>query len=156
MSLPTIFCHLLPQMPHVGQGQDSGLMGKWEMGYHRDDIGELRSANQIRKVCVYVCFVKSLMASCLRRRWIAAWKAWPGPSEGLFPGLCVPWRERESAAAEESKYLAAAKETCISPPWLKNNNSLLLLLTVSASQNSSNYHTSLHSCQGLMVPALSL
>lgn len=55
-------------------------------------------------------------------------------------------------AIEEGKYLGPGKETCISPPSLQNNNSLLLLPSVSASQNSSNYHTSLHSFEDLIVP----
>lgn len=55
-------------------------------------------------------------------------------------------------AAQEGKYLGPGKETCISPPSVQNNNSLLLQPCVSASQNSSNYHTSLHSFRDLIVP----
>lgn len=80
-----------------------------------------------------------------------------GHSEGpVLGGLSGPWctvaPSVSQLADEEGKYLGPAKETCISPPELQNNNSLLLLPCASASQNSSNYHTSLHSSEDLIVP----
>lgn len=51
--LPTIFCHLLQLRPKAGRGQNSGLMGKWEMGCYQANKAP-QSVNQIRKqgVCV--------------------------------------------------------------------------------------------------------
>lgn len=74
---------------------------------------------------------------------------------GLFRACVRSSRSVSQLAAAEGKYLGPGKETCISPPELQNNNSLFLQPGVSASQNSSNYHTSLHSFEDLIVPGSS-
>lgn len=74
---------------------------------------------------------------------------------GLFRAGVRSSLSLSQLAVAEGKYLGPGKETCISPPELQNNNSLFLQPCVSASQNSSNYHTSLHSFENLIVPSSS-
>lgn len=45
--------------PMQDEGMDSGLMGKWETGYHRPNR-ELQSTNQIRKLGVCVSEKESI------------------------------------------------------------------------------------------------
>lgn len=71
--LPSIFCHLLQQMPAAGRGQDSSLMGKWEMGcYQANRVPQ--STNQIRKLGVCVLARESMSACVSVCVWAAACK----------------------------------------------------------------------------------
>lgn len=71
--LPSIFCHLLQQMPTAGRGQDSSLMGKWEMGcYQANRVPQ--STNQIRKLGVCVLARESMSACVSVCVWATACK----------------------------------------------------------------------------------
>lgn len=85
--------------PMQGEGQDSGLMGKWEMGYHQANRAP-RSTNQIRKlgvcvseretVCVCVC-VRSTQRSTNGRHvlGVQSFRHHLSPALGAFPGPCA-------------------------------------------------------------------